>query len=239
MKQTLLLVLAILPFFLSAQVLIEIDENPWQGSFEGDLSNNNLEFVAHGKITNVSNQTLNIVWRRLVVDAPAEWDYRICDNNACYPTITGTNYNPPQIAELLTLAPGDTSLLDVHLLPRGVDGPGIVALELKLVEDLTTVIATANYEVEVFNTTSVAEVNVPKLQVYPNPATDFIQLKNGQGIEQVVIFNTIGKQVRTFEVQPNGVYPVADLPNGMYMVSLVAEGRVMKTVRLIKRNIRP
>lgn len=239
MKQLLLLFFFAVPFIAGAQIL-EVEPNPWEGSFESDLSNFNEEVVAHAKFTNVSSEGIDVVWRRFVVDAPAEWQYRICDNTACYPTQTASNYNPPAIEDYVHLEPGDTSLLDVHLLPRQVAGSGHIRLELKLLSDLTTVVATADYYIDVLSTVSVDEAVIPTIQLYPNPASDFIQLKNGQDIDQLVLFNAIGKQVRRFTVYNDGIYNVSDLPNGVYMVSMIDEDDgVVKTVRLMKRSYTP
>ena len=240
MKQFLLLLFFALPFVASAQIVVEVEPNPWEGTFESDLSNFNEEVVAYGKVTNIGTETINMVWRRFAIDAPAEWQYRICDNNACYPTQTASNYNPPALEDFVTLEPGDTSLLDVHLLPRQVAGTGTVHLEIKDRDDPATVYATAVYNLDVISTVSVDEAIIPTIQLYPNPASDYIQLKNGQDIDQLVLFNAIGKQVRTFNTTSNGVYNVADLPNGMYMVSMIDEDDgVVKTVRLMKRSYTP
>ena len=76
-----------------------------------------------------------------------------------------------------------------------------------------------------------------QLMVYPNPATNFIMLKNSTGVKEVRIFNLIGRQVTNFtDVTKGQSYPVADLPNGMYLVQLIdANNDIMSTHRMNKR----
>lgn len=76
-----------------------------------------------------------------------------------------------------------------------------------------------------------------QLMVYPNPATNFIMLKNSKGVKEVRIFNLIGRQVTNFtDVATGQSYPVADLPSGMYLVQLIDNNNdVMSTHRMNKR----
>lgn len=76
-----------------------------------------------------------------------------------------------------------------------------------------------------------------QFSVYPNPATDFIMLKNSTGVQEIKIFNLIGRQVKSFNsIAIGNSYPVADLPNGMYLVQLLdVKSDVMATHRMNKR----
>lgn len=76
-----------------------------------------------------------------------------------------------------------------------------------------------------------------QLMVYPNPATNFIMLKNTTGVNEVRIFNLIGRQVINFmNVEKGQSFPVADLPNGMYLVQLIdTNNDIISTHRMNKR----
>ncbi len=75
-----------------------------------------------------------------------------------------------------------------------------------------------------------------ELAIYPNPTTDYIALNNEDLIVSFHIINLVGKRVRTFEVQKNETYDVADLPNGLYLVQLIGRNnKVISTQRLTKR----
>ena len=76
-----------------------------------------------------------------------------------------------------------------------------------------------------------------QLMVYPNPASEYIMLKNSSGVQEVHIFNLVGRKVREFKTVEKGrSYDVAELPNGMYLVQLIdPRGKIMSTHRMNKR----
>jgi len=76
-----------------------------------------------------------------------------------------------------------------------------------------------------------------QLMVYPNPATSYIMLKSSKGVKELRIFNLIGRQVINFtDIEKGQTYPVADLPNGMYLVQLIdANNKTLSTHRMNKR----
>jgi hypothetical protein len=57
--------------------------------------------------------------------------------------------------------------------------------------------------------------------VYPNPVKDVLTVE-GQDIEQVDVFNTMGQLVKTVKCNDNIVnVNVSDLQNGMYIVNVI------------------
>lgn len=72
--------------------------------------------------------------------------------------------------------------------------------------------------------------------VYPNPATDFINLSNDDLVQQMVIYNFGGREVRSFFASKGQRYDISNLPNGMYLVQFLnTDSRVIHTQRLQKR----
>ncbi len=246
MKQTLPSILFL--FFLAlsaglvAQVSVSVDPNPWQGTLPADLSDDWAEVIAHATFTNEDAAQQSFRWYISVQNAPSAWQFRICDNNACYSTSTLTNYDPNGFQAPVVLESGDSSLLDLHILPKGVAGSGLIHVELSVIDDISTILETAVYEVTIENSVATVDlVATKRIRIYPNPATEYIALSDTEGIDQIVMYNMIGRVVRTFDVQPNRSYYVADLPEGLYLVSLVnKEQGVLRTVRLRKqRDFRP
>ena len=104
----------------------------------------------------------------------------------------------------------------------------------------TTILATATFKVTVESVTDVDEETKAKLSVFPNPATDYIELSNNDVVDRMIIYNLLGREIKNFNVVNGRQYEVADLPNGMYLVSLINEEEgILKTFRLNKRSIRP
>ncbi|MBR9920383.1 MAG: T9SS type A sorting domain-containing protein [Bacteroidetes bacterium] len=248
MKQIVLLFSAIvLPLFAIAQIEVEISPDPT--SYEFEYGNNELandyyiEPVAHATITNTSDDaTFTMVWVREVIDAPVEWEYRTCDNTQCYPTFMDTNHNPPQtvLEDLVVLAPGEESLLDMHVLPRHVPGVGTVRLSIYDLDDLDNPIVVVDYEVAVSTYNSVSDQDIADIQLFPNPATDFFMLDGDQVVDQIVVYNLLGRPVRYFRAQEGARYDMAGLPDGFYLIGLQNEDAgTLKTVRLSKRSFNP
>ncbi len=238
MKQTILSLFFLLLFsgLGLAQVNVSVDPNPWQGTLSADLSDDWAEVIAHATFTNEDATTQSFRWLISVQNAPTEWQFRICDINACYGTSTITNYDPNGFQQPVVLNSGESSLLDLHILPKGVSGQGLIHVELSTIDDINTVIETAVYQVTIENSVATFErLSSQHIKVYPNPATEYIALSDTRGIDQIIIYNMIGRQVRTFQVAANRHYSLADLPKGLYLVSLVNKHKgVLRTLRLQK-----
>ena len=58
-------------------------------------------------------------------------------------------------------------------------------------------------------------------QVYPNPVKDVLTVE-GENLEQVSVFNTMGQLLKTVKCNGNVVnVNVSDLQNGMYIVNVI------------------
>ena len=75
------------------------------------------------------------------------------------------------------------------------------------------------------------------ISVFPNPATEYISVNDGgENLEQIAVFNLVGKKVKEFEYVKGENYSVSDLPKGMYLVQLVDRNkRIVKTQKVDKR----
>ena len=71
------------------------------------------------------------------------------------------------------------------------------------------------------------------IQIYPNPVSDVLYMKN-LPCEQVeyIIFNVLGQEVASGSTRDN--IPVAALPQGLYFVQ-VTDGESFKTAKFIVR----
>jgi len=71
------------------------------------------------------------------------------------------------------------------------------------------------------------------VMLYPNPATDFFVIKNDKNVASVVIYNIIGKAIKTNQHNKGNVYSVEDLQKGFYIVRLFDhKNQVLKVLRL-------
>lgn len=74
------------------------------------------------------------------------------------------------------------------------------------------------------------------LKIYPNPASNFIQLKVTAGVSAIIIYNLVGRKIKDFTPAKDKTYLIADLPKGMYLIQLLDfSGKVLTTQRLSKK----
>lgn len=238
----LLLALALLSAGLYAQnVVLTLSPNPAEANDVIDMNDPNFELVAYATLTNVSSSPVSVRWNRVAPSLPMGWEVAVCDVNQCYLPLVFSNYMPDIELDIpVELDPGETSNLDVHIYPNQFPGSTTVTVELTVNGD-TAVVVTGTYN---FSASLTSSFNGPAarqdVRVYPNPTTDFFQLSNGSGVGRVIVYNTLGRQVRTYDAYDGRRYSLAGLPDGMYLVRLKDnQSNVMKTVRVIKRGIRP
>ena len=76
-----------------------------------------------------------------------------------------------------------------------------------------------------------------KINVYPNPATDYFKIKNGENVHTVLIYNIVGRQMKRFKVDSQeDRFNIGELPKGMYVVRLMDDkNEVIQTIRMNKR----
>lgn len=84
---------------------------------------------------------------------------------------------------------------------------------------------------------SIKSLDKPDLAIYPNPATEFIAVNDAEElVGQLLVYNLVGKKVRTFEVTPDERFSVGDLPKGMYLVQLIGkDNRIINTQKINKK----
>ena len=89
----------------------------------------------------------------------------------------------------------------------------------------------------VFSQSAFKGMERPDLAIFPNPAVDFIAVNDEDAVvNQIVIFNLVGKRVRSFDAAPNERFPVGDLPKGMYLVQLLDhDNKIINTQKVNKK----
>lgn len=87
------------------------------------------------------------------------------------------------------------------------------------------------------NSEPVGNVVPTKISIYPNPATNYISVNKDDSVQEVVVFNLVGKKLKTFlNIKKDEQYDVSDLPNGMYLVQVVDDHKkIVTTQRISKR----
>jgi|AntRauTorckE5430_2_1112549.scaffolds.fasta_scaffold01148_2 hypothetical protein len=74
------------------------------------------------------------------------------------------------------------------------------------------------------------------IRVYPNPAIDYIMITDNDSVNQVWIYNMLGKRVKTYTVESSGMkFDIRDLPRGMYVVRLMDNNEELVMTRRINK----
>jgi hypothetical protein len=76
----------------------------------------------------------------------------------------------------------------------------------------------------------------PTIKIFPNPATDYIELSQNDKVAKVVVFNLVGKELKRFDAADGQRYNISELPKGLYLVQLLDKGgQTIVTQRVSKR----
>ena len=72
------------------------------------------------------------------------------------------------------------------------------------------------------------------LKVFPNPATEYFQLNDrNNSVDQINIYNIVGKKMGSFNVEEGKKYYLDQLPKGMYLLQLISDDKkIISTQRL-------
>jgi hypothetical protein len=212
-----------------AQITVTITPNAIATAVNPD------SFEVKGKATmkNTSTQTKKFTWVRNILSLSTGWQALICDNKSCWGAAVGA------APEQIELAPNGTSNLDVYIRPNNKGGSASVEVRVSEVgNDANAVVGKYTFS----STTPTKDIknNGSNVRIYPNPATDYFMLMdNNDAVDRVVIYNIIGRQVRSFRAIEGMKYTVNDLPEGIYIIRLLnGGGNTIKTVRLNKTRIR-
>ena len=86
-----------------------------------------------------------------------------------------------------------------------------------------------------FATITDPEVNNSlEFKVYPNPFVDYVTVSNASELSKVVVSNIAGQVVKEV-VYPDGTIQLNELHSGIYFIALYKDGKVVSTVKLLKR----
>jgi Secretion system C-terminal sorting domain len=84
-----------------------------------------------------------------------------------------------------------------------------------------------NEEDGTFNYSKVQSVRTSassKALIYPNPTSDYIQVKNMESVESINIYDISGRLVRQFLNNTASQLDISELPKGVYQVAIKANG---------------
>ena len=115
-------------------------------------------------------------------------------------------------------------------------------LDFSLISNPDSILASMDLSATVSSAapSTFSQKELKEIYIFPNPVVNSFRITNDWDIDQVVIRNILGRKIRTFTSYPGASYGIYDLPQGIYLVSLLDDtGRSIKTMRLSKYRFRP
>lgn len=82
------------------------------------------------------------------------------------------------------------------------------------------------------------QINKEKnISIYPNPATDHFKISDTKDLESIIIYNLIGKPVKTIKDFSDNMFFIDELQDGTYLVQFNSKNNnTLQTSKLTKRN---
>jgi hypothetical protein len=204
---------------LSAQIVIDPDIIMFEATEEGvevkiDVTNNTDEFT-------------EIYWMfEPAENYPEEWGLTICDTRTCYVENTFiSSINLPNLVD-----PSETILFKFTITSNGVEGTSFGILHLYSDSKFENEIAVSKPLI-----TSVSDEVFENIVIYPNPASDYFQIKSDAQVKSLVVASITGQVLLSGNHTKGKMHSISHLPKGVFFVILRDENDdKIKTLRLIK-----
>lgn len=197
---------------------------------------NNAIMTGHARVTNVGGGTISVKVKRTQVDTASGHSAYFCWTGTCYPANVDISPN------FINMNPGDydTTLL-ADLNPRTHNGTSTVTYcfyDMDSPNESDSACITYTF---VANGVGINEVSGQRYisNVFPNPADTYTRLAYaiGSGKEaRLVITNLLGsvaKEITLTDKQASVSIPTADLKTGIYVCSLLVDGKSSGSKKLI------
>ncbi len=196
------------------------------------------DIIAHATIQNNSAGTVDVHWVRFVEEIPSEWEgTAVCDGNGCYLMPVGASPIP------FSIEPGVSEILDVHFYPNEMAGDGTVRLRAWMTGDSANTVVVGTYKATAEESVGVTTPQESeKIRIYPNPAKEYILIKNlpeGE-VSTVEVYNIFGRRMLSFSQSASSIdtvqkFDVSTLAKGIYMIRVFdADMNVIYTESLSK-----
>lgn len=225
---------------LQGQRLVKVEALSDRDMHVEDISDISLEIEFTVRLTNLSHDTLQIKWDKKIFDQPEDWLTQINDDNGIYLPNVSTNMGPiPGTESPLTILPGKSTDVSMHVLPLGMEGEGWYQLSFAYADAPGYILESIDFRTSTGLSDSEYTSSKSDILVYPNPATFYFEITPNNLVDEIDIINIVGGKIRSFQYEHGARYSISNLPAGIYLVSLInAKTGVVKTVRLVKRTFR-
>lgn len=244
MKKTAILILSVAFVIAGFSQSLQLSDN------QGVIANNS-EIIQAGSpqvhelstylvVKNISSANINVLCRKTEMLLMDSTEVTMCWGGACWPAKIHLSPEPTLInaGQASTEFVGHYSDVNFHNFKPGVSVVRWTFFDRdKPADSVTVVIKYTSYPLAVPET----GVRISMNDIFPNPASDraTVSYQLGGSGGEIMLRNMIGKTV--FQEKLTGgagkmVINTTDLPDGIYFCTLLADGKVVKTQKLIIRH---
>ena len=200
-------------------------------SYNVETYSEDFEIVIKNNVFNSGQDSITTAWLRVVNDYPvARWTgTSICDNiNCASPSVSSR--------EMLPIAPGDSSRLDVHFLTNGFTGDGNVEILIWDVSDSAGSVQTISFTVknDPSFATSISDV-LGEEDIDLSVVNGHVHLSATSDARLTVnVYDLLGNQVKSASCNGMLSLDVRDLPATMYFVQVLQGSTLVKTQSFVR-----
>ena len=206
---------------LSAQIIIDPDVIMLEATTEG------VEVKID--VTNSTGEFTEVYWKFDKGETfPEEWLLNICDARTCYTEVDDGHHSNINLPNLLD--PNETMVFKFIVTANDIDETSFVILHLYSDSKFENEVAVSKPLV-----TSVSNEIFEDIVIYPNPASDYFQIKNDAQVKSLKVASITGQILLSENHTEGKMHSISDLAKGVYFVVL-RDGNEdkLKTLRLIK-----
>lgn len=195
-----------------------------------DLLEDVSKFYIHFK--NNTLKDINISWKKISLDLPAQWDYSLCDLGTCYAGIPDGDHTMSPVEK------DSSGFLAPNIYPGGHPGSGKIVMFVwdknnPSVSDTLTWIITAAAQADV----RVRNQDQEMLRLYPNPANGRVNITFGTVSTGTLSFIDM-KGVSQLQMNVNGAKTLdadlSQLPSAEYIALFLNQNGSVLHAKLIK-----
>ncbi len=179
---------------------------------------------------NVSGDTLELGIEVVYNDIPSTWDGMICIQGLCLGSIHPAGFTEIMIPIYDSIY-GYTKLT---VFPQGGTESGILRIRVYDVNNPTDD-GICTWIVNSVAPTDISEIKTGLLRIFPNPASDRIQVSSEIPLDELRISDLQGRMVSQEAFVPGGEHTIdlGEIPSGVYLVEILAEEEVISQQKLV------
>ena len=176
--------------------------------------------VAHGLIYNNIPDSVDVKWVRFEDIVPSGWyGTAVCDGKQCYVRSVSTS--------VFRMDANSFDNFEVHFYPNDLTGNATVRLKAWVIGDSANTVIEGTYKgTSIERPVGIAAPQESeKIRIYPNPAKDYILIKNLplNEISTVEVYNIFGRRMLSFSQSADNNeavlrFDINTLAKGIYMI---------------------